>query len=225
MSSNDNQATPTLVYRSSLGRTDLPKQSMLWNSLKLPLLAVSTNRNGVVNNIEQRPVYGATKTLRGSAIPTRRENKLPLQEVLFDAGAKAKISASLVSMYLREGWRDRLFYQLDNLLDPSEWDPKDKPLHAKSFETFLKAICDINPAKRPGLGLSYSGNLIAAWRDSVNRDDRISMEFMPDGKVKLIGSRFIHEEPVSFSALTPVTALKQTLSDMSCSTWLGCEKA
>jgi hypothetical protein len=225
MLSSENQAKPNLLYRPSSDRNGVPKRSMLWNTQQFTQMAASTNRRGVASTFGQKSLYGATKSLFDSVVPTRWENKVPLEQLLFDAGAKAKISASLVSMYLREGWRDRLFQQLDNLLDPSEWDPEDKPLHPKSFETFLKAICDINPSKRPGLGISFSGNLIAAWRDNVNSNDRISMEFMPDGKVKLVGSRLIDEELVLFSALTPVAALKQTLLNLNCSTWLGCEKA
>jgi len=148
-------------------------------------------------------------------------NGRSLEESLFDAKAMAKILTSRISMYLREGWRDKVFYQLDNLLDPDEWDPEDKPLQARSFDTFLKAICDLRPSKRPGLGLAYSGNLIAGWR--ANENERISMEFAPTGQVTLIGSRFIDGELVSFSARAPVRAVKKTLVSLNCAEWLGCD--
>lgn len=144
-----------------------------------------------------------------------------LGEILFDANAAAKILTSHISMYLREGWRDKLFYQLDNLLDPEEWDPRDKPLQKKSFETFLKAICDIRPTVRPGLGLSYSGNLIAAWISPER--NRLSLEFAQDGNVRLIGTRFIDEEPVFFSARASVVNLKKALHEFNCARWLGCD--
>ena len=144
-----------------------------------------------------------------------------MSEILFDANATAKILTSHISMYLREGWRDKLFYQLDNLLDPEEWDPQDKPLQKKSFETFLKALCDIKPAVRPGLGLSYSGNLIAAW--FTPERNRLSLEFAQDGNVLLIGTRFINEEPVFFSARVSVVNLKKTLFEFNCAHWLGCD--
>lgn len=146
-----------------------------------------------------------------------------LAEALFDAGATAKILTSRVSMYLREGWRDKLFFQLDNLLDPEEWDPDDKPLQAQSFDTFLKAVCDMQPTRRPGLGLTYGGNLIAGWRDPLNGEDRVSLEFSPSGTVLVIGSRMFDGEPVSFSARTPVRALKKTMADLNCAKWLGCD--
>jgi hypothetical protein len=218
-----------LVYRPSVGRSDLPKQSMLWSALRLSGLDAAAGPHGLVTMLSRDTAHIAppmtSETLRPLAAPARQELQKSLDEVLFDSRAMAKIAASRVSMYLREGWRDKLFYQLDNLLEPEEWDPEDKPLQAQSFDTFLKAICDVNPSKRPGLGLSYAGNLIAVWRSNVNTNDRVSLEFMPDGRVKLIGSRFVQDEPVSFSALTPVAALKQTLVDMSCVAWLGCDYA
>lgn len=227
MPSAENFNVAGLVYRPTVGRSKLPKQSMLWSALH-PSGVDSAALHGFVTQLSSDiKAYNSsptrTETLRPVATPVRLELDKSLEEVLFDARAMAKIAASQVSMYLREGWRDKLFYQLDNLLGPEDWDPEDKPLQAQSFDTFLKAICDVNPTKRPGLGLSYAGNLIAAWRSDVNTNDRVSLEFMPDGKVKLIGSRFVQDEPVSFSAFTPVAALKQTLADMSCIAWLGCD--
>ncbi len=150
----------------------------------------------------------------------RRRDKT-VGEILFDANVAAKILTSHISMYLRDGWRDKLFYQLDNLLDPEEWDPQDKPLQKKSFETFLKAICDIRPTVRPGLGLSFSGNLIAAWISPEK--NRLSLEFAQDGSVRLIGTRYIDEDPVFFSAHASVVNLKKTLREFNCARWLGCD--
>jgi len=160
------------------------------------------------------------QTYSSSDLLRPKASQPTLDEALFDAKASAKILISHVSMYLRQGWRDKLFYQLDNLLDPEEWDPDDKPLQKRSFDTFLKAICDLMPTARPGLGVSHSGNLIAAWRSG--NSDRISLEFAPDGRVKVIGTRFIDQEPVPFSAQANVGNLKQALIQFNCSTWLGC---
>ena len=143
-----------------------------------------------------------------------------LDEVLFDAKATAKILTSHVSMYLRDGWRDKLFYQLDNLLDPEEWDPQDKPLQEQSFNTFLKAICDLQPKVRPGLGISHAGHLIAAWRSP--QSDRVSIEFVPGDRVKLVGTTSMNDDPVHFSALASVANLKATLRQFNCAEWIGC---
>lgn len=176
----------------------------------------------------------ARDTLHSTDVPAKTSSTLSLSEAeqpgqsgksldetLFDANATAKILTSHISMYLREGWRDKLFYQLDNLLDPEKWDPQDRPLQKKSFETFLKAICDIKPTVRPGLGLSYSGNLIAAW--IAPERNRLSLEFAQDGNVLLIGTRYIDEEPVFFSARAGVVNLKKALVEFNCARWLGCD--
>lgn len=226
MPSTENHSTPSLVYRPSAGHSKLPKQSLLWSALRPTSMDTSTAEiHGLVTGLGHGTAFNlapmTTETLRPMAVSTRQELKRSPDEVLFDALAMAKIAASRVSMYLRDGWREKLFYQLDNLLSPEEWDPEDKPLQAQSFDTFLKAICDVNPSKRPGLGLSYAGNLIAVWR-ADDKESRISLEFEPSGRVRLIGSRLVDGELVSFSALPSVGSLKRTLADMSCAAWLGC---
>ena len=215
-------ATPGMVYMPSSRRDKSTKQPLLWNAFVHAGTDAGTALHGSEGNTSVLNAR-ATETLRPVVVPVRETYQKLIDEELFDARAMAKIAASRVSMYLREGWRDKLFYQLDKLLAPEEWDPEDKPLHAQSFDTFLKAICDVNPTKRPGLGLSYAGHLIAAWRNDLNPNDRVSLEFMPDGKVKLIGSRFVQDEAVAFSAIAPLIALKRTLIDMNCSAWLGCD--
>jgi hypothetical protein len=213
-----------MVYLPSSRRDKSTKQPLLWNAFLYARSDAGTalhRSEGNTSVLNARAM--ATETLRPVVVPVRKTSQKLIDEELFDARAMAKIAASQVSMYLREGWRDRLFYQLDKLLAPEEWDPEDKPLQAQSFDTFLKAICDLNPTKRPGLGLSYAGHLIAAWRSDLSPDDRVSLEFMPNGKVKLIGSRLVQDETVAFSAIAPLAALKRTLADMNCSAWLGCE--
>jgi hypothetical protein len=129
-----------LVYRPSTDRAELPKQSMLWSALRPSGMDAATTLHGLATKLSHGTAYNSspltTETLRPVAAPVRQELKKSLDEVLFDARAMAKISASRVSMYLREGWRNKLFHQLDNLLDPEEWDPEDKPLQAQSFATF-----------------------------------------------------------------------------------------
>lgn len=215
-----------LVFQPSQAPPHLKTQALEWSKLfafqkefamSSPTLVTRQDTGGAYNPPGSTMVE---QNFSQANIRNTSHNGRSLEESLFDARAIAKILTSRISMYLQEGWRDKLFYQLDNLLDPDEWEPEDKPLQEQSFDTFLKAICDLRPAKRPGLGLSYSGNLIAAWR--ANESDRVSLEFAPTGRVTLIGSRFIDGEPVSFSARAPVSALKKTLVSLNCAEWLGC---
>ena len=107
-------------------------------------------------------------SLRPFSVPENYETKT-LEDRLFDATANVKILTSQVAMHLDREWRERLFKQLDSLHDPEEWEAEDKPIQQSSFATFLKAICQIRPSVRPGLGLSHDGQLVAAWTSGKNR--------------------------------------------------------
>lgn len=131
-----------------------------------------------------------------------------LNERLFDALAGVKILTSQVAMHLDREWRDKLFRQLDSLHDPAELEAGDDPIQQLSFATFLKAILDINPERRPGLGLSQAGYLIAAW---TTGPDRLTIEFLPDDRVIWVLARYLEDEPDRFAGQTPVTRLTEGL--------------
>jgi hypothetical protein len=127
-----------------------------------------------------------------------------LQELLFDAVAGAKILTSQVAMHLDKDWRQRLFSQLETLHDLAEWEEGDQAIQQSSFSTFLKAILSILPARRPGLGQSSAGHLIAAW---TMGEDRLTIEFMPSDRVRWVLSRYFDGEPERFAGETSVSRL------------------
>jgi hypothetical protein len=150
--------------------------------------------------------------LRNRRSPTFREpeptSSKDLAERLFDALASAKILTSAVAMHLDREGRDKLFRQLDSLHDLAEWEEGDEPLQQSSFATFLKAMLTINPRRRPGLGLSHTGHLIAAW--TTDRD-RLTIEFLPNDRVRWVLARYKDDEPDRFAGQTPVSRLAEGL--------------
>lgn len=113
----------------------------------------------------------------------------PLNEQLFDARAEAKIlTSTTIAMYTENKWRSGLFRQLDSLLDIDEWEEEDVPLSPHSFRTFLKAIMALGLPERPGLGLTPSGNLIAAWTQG---EDYLTIEFLSDNMVRWVVSCYL----------------------------------
>ncbi len=139
-----------------------------------------------------------------------------LQEQLFDATAEVKILTSQVAMHFENEWRERLFRQLDRLHDPDEWDEEDLPLNRMSFSTFLKAFFALRPTVRPGLGLTNNGNLIAAWTKDKNR---LTLQFMPSGRVKWVISRWADEEMDQVAGDTPVQRLSAALEPYGPNAW------
>ena len=108
---------------------------------------------------------------------------ISLEDRIYQALAGAKILTSMFAMHLDNDWRRKLFSQLDSLHDPIEWEEGDKPIQKESFITFLRLWLFIRPARRPGLGLSFNGNLIAAWTDGQNR---LTIECLPNDAVQWV---------------------------------------
>ena len=127
------------------------------------------------------------QTSPGSAIDPQRLKRrgatASVAERLYDSVANAKIMTSRVAMHLDRDWRDRLFAQLDDLLDVEDWHEDDEPLVDESFHTFLRLILYQKPKRRPGLGLSHRGYLIAAWTTGA---DRLTLEFAPDDTIRWV---------------------------------------
>lgn len=155
-------------------------------------------------------------SLRPYSVAENNETKT-IEERLFDATANVKILTSQVAMHLDREWRERLFQQLDSLHDPEEWEAEDKPIQQSSFVTFLKAICRIRPTVRPGLGLSHGGLLVAAWTSGKNR---LTIEFMPNDRVRWVVSRYPDGELEQFAGQTSVSRLLDGLSPYSPEEWL-----
>jgi hypothetical protein len=107
--------------------------------------------------------------------------KKTLGEELFDSLASFKIKTSTVAMHLDDQWRLRFFTQLDNLLDEPSWDPEDKPPSLESFTTLLRMLLLLAPERRPGLGASSDGNLVAAWTVG---NDRLTIQTLRNDRVK-----------------------------------------
>jgi hypothetical protein len=156
----------------------------------------------------------AMATKRGTA--NHRERSI--SEQLFDATAEVKILTSQVAMHFENAWRERLFRQLDRLHDVEEWDEEDRPVDRGSFSTFLKAICDLKPAVRPGLGLSNRGDLIAAWTNGKNR---LTLQFMPRERVKWVISKWVDEELDQVAGDTPVQRLSSALAPYGTNEWFS----
>ena len=88
-----------------------------------------------------------------------------VQRRLFDALAAMKMKTAEVAMHLSIDWRDTLFAYLDMLHEAEDWDARDEPAKIASFTTFLRMILFLRPVKRPGMGLTASGIIVATWTE------------------------------------------------------------
>jgi len=165
---------------------------------------VSDNTHRIITRyadaLRKRPTPGSLE-----AVDAEKD----LAERLFDAIAAAKMLTAQVAMHLDREWRDKIFQQLDSLHDADEWQADDEPIRQGSFSTFLKAMLALRPNRRPGLGLSHNGQLVAAW--TTDRD-RLTIEFFPNDRVRWVLVRYIEDEPDRFAADTPVSRLGEGLA-------------
>ena len=169
---------------------------------------------------QTQEIESRIRQLRSPVAPSMRPLQLherSLEEKLFDATAGVKVMTSQVAMYLDSQWRSKLFKQIDLLHDVDEWEQGDEPLQRESFATFLKAICELKPQKKPGLGLTSSGQLIAAWTAGSSR---LTIEFLGN-RVKWVISRMIDDEIEHYVGDTTVNRLAAGLGPHHTEEWFG----
>ena len=159
-----------------------------------------------------RPIYKLAEV----EAPGIADQSLP--EKLYDALARVKLLTAQVSMHLDTEWRSRIFEQLDDLHDAEDWHEDDDPIKASSFETFLRMIIFHNPSRRPGFGVSNRGYLIAAW---TSGSDRLTIEFLPNDKVKWVLSCEVDDETERAAGETPVRRLMEVLAPYSPPRWFA----
>jgi hypothetical protein len=138
------------------------------------------------------------------------------EERLFDSLSRVKVLTAQVAMHLQREWRDRLFRQLDNLLKPEDWHEADEPIQEESFSTFLRTIIHLHPGRRPGLGLSDRGYLIAAWTAGA---DKLTLEFLPRDGIRWILTCNVDGEKERAAGETFVARLPQVLASYHPSRW------
>lgn len=148
--------------------------------------------------------------------PLSKKEVIPIEERLYDALADAKTTTAQIAMHFDGDWRDRLFHQLDTLLEADAWHSDDQPFGAESYLTFLRILLLIRPLRRPGLGVSNAGNLIAAW---TRGDDRLTIECLPQDKARWVVACTIDGDRELAAGDTAVARLPETLAPYRPERW------
>lgn len=164
------------------------------------------------------PVVGTdARVASGRALPSiATKAQKSLEERLYDALAAFKVRTSSVAMHMDTDWRDKLFGQLDSLLDAEEWDAEDLPPDLHSFGTFLRMLLNMRPERRPGLAASSDGHLIATW--TVGKD-RLTVECLPNDEVRWLLSRCLDGETERAAGLTVIARLPEVLAPYNPAKW------
>jgi hypothetical protein len=197
-----------------------PPRKITAFGLEMPVLLPSRGAGALAEEMSDRlkqvqkhmitPAYSVTKRQTSKSI------NFSIEERLFDSRASLKVMTAAVAMHLKRPWRDGLFRQLDSLLAPESWDKDDKLVDVASYYTFLRMILYVQPARRPGLGLSYNGNLIAAWTVDVNR---LTVECLPKDQLRWVLSRSIDDNLERVAGVTFIHRLPDVLAPYHPEIW------
>jgi hypothetical protein len=152
------------------------------------------------------------------ARPMPTQKTISLEERLHNALGTAKVLLSQVSMHLDKAWRDKLFQQLDCLLDVDSWDEADDVLDNSSFATFLRMILYYKLERRPALGLSYRGHLLADW--TVNNES-LTIEFLPKDEVRWVLAHVVDGDRENAAGHTQLARLGSVLAPYDPKRWFA----
>lgn len=155
-------------------------------------------------------------SFRGDARDLVDQNKSALERSLRDSSSSFKILASRVSMHLGVHWLQKLFKQIDSLLDSDEWDPRDPVPAPETARTFIRLLLVLSVNRKPGIGISNEGNLIAAWTIDNNR---LTVECLPGDRVRWIVSRTINDEIERAAGDGRIERLRDLLQPYKPSIW------
>jgi len=117
---------------------------------------------------------------------SKRSSEASLAERLASRLLSFKTMTSSVARYLDRRWHSDLFKTLDKLFDADDWDDGFALPLEQSFETFLRLIIYLHPTKRPGVGLSPRGYVLASWSKDA---DRIVIECQPQDELRWVLSQ------------------------------------
>ncbi|MGE7469778.1 hypothetical protein ACQKLX_10070 [Bosea sp. NPDC003192] len=140
------------------------------------------------------------------------------EEAVFDRLVSLKVQASQLSMHLETAWRTGMFGQLDCLLDHDNWHLSDKLPRLDSFRTFLRAVVFNKLSRRPGLGVTAEGNIVAAW---TKGKDRLTVECLAQDKLRYTVIKYVGEERVSAAGQAPARLLLRYLQPYEPEVWFG----
>jgi len=82
-------------------------------------------------------------SMPGTSADATSAVRTTMEERLFQSSANFKILTSMVAMHLPVEWREKMFQQIDTLLDAEQWESDDAPptvsLRARSCGLFLRS--------------------------------------------------------------------------------------
>lgn len=102
------------------------------------------------------------------------------EQKVFDALVRLKVSVSQYAMHLGREVRNKIFADLDAIINVNDWYPEDEFPGSNSFRDFLKWTVYTRRFDWSSLGVADNGDLLIAW---VKGDSLLTGHF--DGKGRI----------------------------------------
>lgn len=161
-----------------------------------------------------KPLNTPSKRPVGVSLP-----EAGVEERLFNSKSAFKISTNLVAMHLDRGWRDKLFFQVDALLYADDWQLEDEPIQPSSSLTFIRMLIFLK-ARRPGLGATSDGNIVASW---TKGQDRLTIVCQPNDSVRWVLSISSDQTRETAAGQTQISRLPAVLKPYEPQRWFSDE--
>jgi hypothetical protein len=87
-----------------------------------------------------------------------------LQQRVFDSGVEMKVAVSQYAMHLSPETRQKLFHDLDEVVNVDDWYEEDTLPRYDSFRDFLKWIIYSKRFNWVSIGVSDEGSILVAWK-------------------------------------------------------------
>lgn len=155
-----------------------------------------------------------------SEYPLHDKTTPTLEDRLYTALAQCKVKTNQFAMHFGTDWQRRFFTQLDVLMNKDDWDTSDTPVTDGSFTTLIRLLLTMRGKRRPGLGLGNGGRVIAAWTKDA---DRLTIECLPDDRVRWIVSQTVDGEADMAAGDTTLALLPDRLAPFNPNKWFADE--
>lgn len=185
------------------------------------MIALSEFHGDQMPFVRERPSFEIDKWLKdrtkvlGRALDGARASKgsAPLTARLHEF----QKLISKVSMHLGEEFSIGLNDKLVSLLDVEKWEEDDVLPSVASFKTFYRALVVLQTQKRPGMGVSVDGSMVAAWTSGMNR---LTIEFKENDSVQWVLSRTdSNNRKEKAAGISTVSRLPAVLAPYSTEIW------
>jgi hypothetical protein len=87
-----------------------------------------------------------------------------LRQRVFDSGVEMKVAVSQYAMHLSPETRQKLFHDLDEVINVEDWYEEDTLPRYDSFRDFLKWTIYSKRFNWVSIGVSDEGNILVAWK-------------------------------------------------------------